>query len=53
MQFLFSPVFIGVFLSTLVTLEGRPSQVVPKLQQVLINASPPTPTIIYLFKLQK
>ncbi|WRX24346.1 Mpv17/PMP22 - like 4 [Theobroma cacao] len=33
-QFLFSPIFIGVFLSTLVTLEGRPSQVVPKLQQV-------------------
>ncbi|XP_059668268.1 protein sym-1 [Cornus florida] len=32
-QFLFSPIFIGVFLSTLVTLEGRPSQVVPKLQQ--------------------
>ncbi|OMP07998.1 Mpv17/PMP22 [Corchorus olitorius] len=34
-QFLFSPIFIGVFLSTLVTLEGRPSHVVPKLQQVL------------------
>lgn len=32
-QFLFAPVFIGVFLSTLVTLEGRPSQVMPKLQQ--------------------
>ncbi|TXG70130.1 hypothetical protein EZV62_005065 [Acer yangbiense] len=34
-QFLFAPTFIGVFLSTLVTLEGRPSQVVPQLQQVL------------------
>lgn len=32
-QFVFSPIFIGVFLSSLVTLEGRPSQVVPKLQQ--------------------
>lgn len=32
-QFLFAPAFIGLFLSTLVTLEGRPSQVIPKLQQ--------------------
>ncbi|XP_057972041.1 protein sym-1 [Malania oleifera] len=32
-QFIFSPIFIGVFLATLVTLEGRPSQVLPKLQQ--------------------
>ncbi|KAL0908993.1 hypothetical protein M5K25_023511 [Dendrobium thyrsiflorum] len=32
-QFFFSPIFIGVFLCALVTLEGRPSQVVPKLQQ--------------------
>ncbi|KAK4777472.1 hypothetical protein SAY87_017659 [Trapa incisa] len=32
-QFIFSPLFIGFFLATLVTLEGRPSQVVPKLQQ--------------------
>ncbi|XP_004303336.1 PREDICTED: protein sym-1 [Fragaria vesca subsp. vesca] len=32
-QFLFSPMFIGVFLSALMTLEGRPSQVIPKLQQ--------------------
>lgn len=32
-QFLFAPAFIGVFLSALVTLEGRPSQVLPKLQQ--------------------
>ncbi|XP_052175147.1 protein sym-1 [Diospyros lotus] len=37
-QFLFSPAFIGVFLSTLVTLEGRPSQVVPKLQQEWFSA---------------
>ncbi|CAK7339895.1 unnamed protein product [Dovyalis caffra] len=41
-QFVFAPIFIGVFLSTLVTLEGRPSQVIPKLQQewfssVLVN----------------
>ncbi|KAK6148184.1 hypothetical protein DH2020_019096 [Rehmannia glutinosa] len=34
-QFLFSPIFIGTFLSTLVTLEGKPSHVIPKLQQVL------------------
>ncbi|KAH7690864.1 Mpv17/PMP22 protein [Dioscorea alata] len=32
-QFLFSPIFIGVFLSLVVILEGRPSQVVPKLKQ--------------------
>lgn len=32
-QFLFAPTFIGVFLSTLVTLEGRPSHVIPKLKQ--------------------
>lgn len=32
-QFLFSPIFIGFFLCTLLTLEGRPSQIVPKLQQ--------------------
>ncbi|GAB4843990.1 hypothetical protein Ancab_013954 [Ancistrocladus abbreviatus] len=32
-QFIFSPIFIGVFLSTLIVLEGRPSEVVPKLQQ--------------------
>ncbi|KAL2320595.1 hypothetical protein Fmac_029564 [Flemingia macrophylla] len=37
-QFLFSPIFIGVFLSTLVTLEGRPSQVVPKLKQEWFSA---------------
>ncbi|KAG9454975.1 hypothetical protein H6P81_007879 [Aristolochia fimbriata] len=32
-QFLFSPTFIGVFLCSLVTLEGRPAEVVPKLRQ--------------------
>ncbi|KAK1319782.1 hypothetical protein QJS10_CPB04g00545 [Acorus calamus] len=32
-QFIFSPIFIGAFLSSLVTLEGKPSQVLPKLQQ--------------------
>ncbi|KAL0421684.1 UNVERIFIED_CONTAM: protein SYM1 [Sesamum latifolium] len=32
-QFLFAPTFIGIFLSTLVTLEGKPSHVIPKLQQ--------------------
>ncbi|XP_021853120.1 protein sym-1 [Spinacia oleracea] len=32
-QFFFAPIFIGTFLSTLITLEGRPSQVVPKLRQ--------------------
>ncbi|PSS15753.1 Protein sym-1 like [Actinidia chinensis var. chinensis] len=37
-QFLFSPIFIGVFLSTLITLEGRPSEVVPKLQQEWFSA---------------
>ncbi|KAH7511696.1 hypothetical protein FEM48_Zijuj12G0010100 [Ziziphus jujuba var. spinosa] len=36
-QFLFSPIFIGVFLSTLMTLEGRASQIVPKLQQVVFK----------------
>ncbi|RDY09205.1 Protein Mpv17, partial [Mucuna pruriens] len=37
-QFLFSPIFIGVFLATLVTLEGRPSQAVPKLKQEWLSA---------------
>ncbi|CAN6454596.1 unnamed protein product [Victoria cruziana] len=32
-QFIFSPLFIGVFLSTLVVLEGRPSEVLQKLRQ--------------------
>lgn len=41
-QFIFSPIFIGVFMSLLVTLEGKPSLVVPKLKQewlssVLVN----------------
>ncbi|KAL8129297.1 hypothetical protein V2J09_018452 [Rumex salicifolius] len=37
-QFVFSPIFIGVFLSALVTLEGRPSEVVPKLKQEWFSA---------------
>ncbi|XP_030463814.2 protein sym-1 [Syzygium oleosum] len=37
-QFIFSPLFIGFFLATLVTLEGRPSDVVPKLQQEWFSA---------------
>ncbi|XP_061344534.1 uncharacterized protein LOC133290470 [Gastrolobium bilobum] len=37
-QFLFSPIFIGVFLATLVTLEGGPSQAVPKLKQEWFSA---------------
>lgn len=37
MQFVFAPTFIGIFLSTLMTLEGRPLEVIPKLQQVLLN----------------
>ncbi|XP_022152060.1 protein sym-1 [Momordica charantia] len=32
-QFIFTPVFLGAFLTGLVTLEGRPSHVIPKLQQ--------------------
>ncbi|KAL6549522.1 hypothetical protein OROHE_008639 [Orobanche hederae] len=32
-QLLFAPTFIGIFLSALMTLEGRPSDVIPKLQQ--------------------
>uniref|UniRef100_A0A7N0THS7 Uncharacterized protein n=1 Tax=Kalanchoe fedtschenkoi TaxID=63787 RepID=A0A7N0THS7_KALFE len=32
-QFVFAPTFIGVFLTALVTMEGRPSQVVPRLKQ--------------------
>ncbi|KAK4757354.1 hypothetical protein SAY87_018655 [Trapa incisa] len=36
-QFIFTPVFLVAFLSTLVTLEGKPSQVVPKLQQELFS----------------
>ncbi|XP_015577569.2 protein sym-1 [Ricinus communis] len=37
-QFLFSPIFIGVFLAALVALEGRPEQVIPKLQQEWFSA---------------
>ncbi|XP_058205298.1 protein sym-1 [Rhododendron vialii] len=37
-QFLFAPIFIGVFLASLLTLEGRPSDVVPKLQQEWFSA---------------
>ncbi|KAM7258554.1 hypothetical protein ACFE04_014295 [Oxalis oulophora] len=37
-QFLFSPLFIGVFLSSLVTLEGRPTDVIPKLKQEWFSA---------------
>jgi hypothetical protein len=33
-QFIFSPIFIGLFMSLLVTFEGKPSLVVPKLKQV-------------------
>ncbi|GFP88525.1 protein sym-1 [Phtheirospermum japonicum] len=41
-QFIFAPIFIGTFLSALLTLEGRPSHAIPKLQQewfssVLVN----------------
>ncbi|XP_076882235.1 protein sym-1-like [Bidens hawaiensis] len=37
-QFIFAPAFIAVFLSTLITLEGRPSQVLPKLQQEWVSS---------------
>ncbi|KAG0503602.1 hypothetical protein HPP92_003674 [Vanilla planifolia] len=37
-QFFFSPIFIGVFLCALVTLEGRPSQVIPKLRQEWLSS---------------
>lgn len=40
MQFIFAPIFIGVFLSTLVTLEGKPSNVIPKLKQVMLQVIP-------------
>ncbi|CAH2072339.1 unnamed protein product [Thlaspi arvense] len=32
-QFIFAPIFVGVFLSAVVTLEGKPSNVIPKLKQ--------------------
>lgn len=37
-QFIFAPIFIGTFLSTLVTLEGRPSTVIPKLKQEWLSS---------------
>ncbi|CAD6270714.1 unnamed protein product [Miscanthus lutarioriparius] len=37
-QFIFSPIFIGVFMSLLVTLEGNPSLVVPKLKQEWLSS---------------
>ncbi|XP_076953386.1 protein sym-1-like [Bidens hawaiensis] len=37
-QFIFAPTFIAVFLSTLITLEGRPSQVLLKLQQEWVSS---------------
>uniref|UniRef100_A0A803LT87 Uncharacterized protein n=1 Tax=Chenopodium quinoa TaxID=63459 RepID=A0A803LT87_CHEQI len=37
-QFIFAPIFIGTFLSTLITLEGRPSQVAPKLKQEWVSS---------------
>ncbi|MCO5580411.1 hypothetical protein L7F22_034277 [Adiantum nelumboides] len=32
-QFFFSPIFIGIFISALMTLEGHPHDIVPKLKQ--------------------
>lgn len=37
-QFIFSPIFIGVFFSALLTLEGRLSDIVPKLRQDWLTA---------------
>ncbi|PVH61355.1 hypothetical protein PAHAL_3G016800 [Panicum hallii] len=37
-QFIFSPIFIGIFMSLLVTLEGKPSLVVPKLKQEWLSS---------------
>ncbi|KAH7291070.1 hypothetical protein KP509_30G075200 [Ceratopteris richardii] len=37
-QFLFSPIFIGVFLSALMTLEGHANDIVPKLKQDWLSA---------------
>ncbi|KAF8648564.1 hypothetical protein HU200_064606 [Digitaria exilis] len=37
-QFIFSPIFIGVFMSLLVTFEGKPSLVVPKLKQEWLSS---------------
>ncbi|CAL5098484.1 unnamed protein product [Urochloa decumbens] len=37
-QFIFSPIFIGIFMSLLVTFEGKPSLVVPKLKQEWLSS---------------
>jgi peroxisomal membrane protein 2 len=37
-QFIFSPIFIGIFMSLLVTLEGKSSLVVPKLKQEWLSS---------------
>jgi hypothetical protein len=34
LQFLFSPAFVALFFASLLTLEGRPKDIVPKLKQV-------------------
>ncbi|KAL2630900.1 hypothetical protein R1flu_015586 [Riccia fluitans] len=59
-QFLFSPIFIAVFISSLMTLEGKSSQIVPKLKQDLWEACLanwklwiPTQTINFMFVPQK
>ncbi|KAL1810684.1 hypothetical protein ACET3Z_020749 [Daucus carota] len=44
-QLIFTPAFVGLFLSALLTLEGRPSLVLPKLQQEWF------PTVIANWKL--
>lgn len=38
-QFLFSPIFIGVFISAMLTLEGRPHDIAPKLKQDLLTVA--------------
>ncbi|GAU47329.1 hypothetical protein TSUD_291510 [Trifolium subterraneum] len=47
LTFIFAPIFIGVFLSSLVTLEGRPSQAVPKLKQVFNDLTSLTDEELY------
>ena len=49
-QFIFSPLFIAVFMCLLVTLEGKPSLVVPKLKQVkrMSTLSKPFPDTVYV-----
>lgn len=39
MQFLFSPAFVALFFASLLTLEGRPKDIVPKLKQVRSTSS--------------